>query len=391
MQPPVWGNVESARQLAGRDTRLGSDESLSRLSYQQDSYPDSLAVYTPDIVGFVYPGMHDDLHYSWRTTATLTRGADFDHFLVQFNPDTIAYHDTSQIVVTAVDYGNQEVNLNATTQLMFTLDSARFGSFINPTGQVVSSPLSGVNYSDARDGKVKFIDNGDSDTVSLKAVSLKVDGAQKTGRDTIYIGNVKLTFVDKNPRRIWPYIDEPDKGANRPGYNPKRSFAIQVRHPSGRSMKNQTLKVLTSFIPGSGGHLHTTSQDTVIHPASFQGKFWSQNSSGNPLGGLLIDSTGNVIIDSLQASPFSGSFIVTACLTSDTTVFDSVLLNVKVDSLVDFGTGSYWTLTGSTSDTGRNHPSNHWCTQKVKDSLQAGLHDFYDWPGLPGLTEHQSP
>jgi len=68
-------------------------------------------------------------------------------------------------------------------------------------------------------------------------------------------------------------------------------------------------------------------------------------------------------------------------MVSDTTIIDTVNLQVKVPGLIEFGTGDYWTLTGFTSNQGKNHLSNHWCTQKMKDSLSAALKDFYDWSG----------
>jgi len=62
---------------------------------------------------------------------------------------------------------------------------------------------------------------------------------------------------------------------------------------------------------------------------------------------------------------------------------DTVNLQVKVDGFVQFGTGD-WTLTGNTSYQGRNHLSNHWCTQSMKDSLTAAVEDFYYWTKSEG-------
>jgi len=68
---------------------------------------------------------------------------------------------------------------------------------------------------------------------------------------------------------------------------------------------------------------------------------------------------------------------VYAKLAADTTVFDSILLNVRADSLVQFGNSTHWHLTGFDGDPGGNHVSNHWCLQYVKDSLSAALDQFY--------------
>lgn len=312
----------------------------------------------------------------------------FAGFKVSTDIDSVSVLDTAKITVIAIRHDSSEVSISGNTLLTFTLDSTRLGTFIDTLGHPLSSPLSNVKYSDARAGKIRFAPNIIPDTTSFKSVMVRVDGASMTGFKQITVGKIKLRFVDKTPRRIWPYIDRADKGANRAGYKSSRAFAVKVNSPTGKPIKSHLLTARTSFISYSGGHLHTTSKDTTPHPPSLQGSFWTMNHPHNPLTGLTTDLNGSAVIDSFRAAPFSGKYIVTVNLGSDTTVFDSVLLYVRAladtsDTLVEFGTGDYWTLSGATSDTGKNHPSNHWCTQKMKDSLSAALKDFYDWSSLP--------
>ena len=85
------------------------------------------------------------------------------------------------------------------------------------------------------------------------------------------------------------------------------------------------------------------------------------------------------MVDSFIASEASGKFLFTAFLKADTTCGDTMQILVKVPDLVQFGTGTYWNLTGTTSDTGKNHLSNHWCTKSMKDSLSAAIKDFHDF------------
>lgn len=59
----------------------------------------------------------------------------------------------------------------------------------------------------------------------------------------------------------------------------------------------------------------------------------------------------------LAQSPFSGSNVVWAYLAADTTVRDSVEIQVHVDSLVGFEAGSYWLLTGVPGE--NSHGLNH--------------------------------
>ncbi|MEX1277269.1 MAG: hypothetical protein WEE20_15130, partial [Bacteroidota bacterium] len=67
-------------------------------------------------------------------------------------------------------------------------------------------------------------------------------------------------------------------------------------------------------------------------------------------------------------------------LVSDTTVMDTVQLTVRVPDLVDFSqiNTHIWNLTGAIAG---KHADNHWCTEKILDSLVAAVIDFYSWSG----------
>jgi len=315
----------------------------------------------------------------------------WDHYIVYASPDTIARKDTTKLTVIAVDYASYEVVIPSNTQLTFSLDSVQYGSFINASGQRVSSPLSGILYGDARAGRIKFFADGlDFQPDSFKTVHVQVSDGTRSGSGSVVIGRKKLRILDHSPWKIWPYLppqssNGDSRGADLPGYNPKRAFTIEVKDARGRLAQGQSVTILTSFIVGSGGHGHAKSKDTVMS-RTLQGSFWKQGISDNPLSGLITDANGRLLIDSLRASQFSGAYIVTARLAEDTTVFDTVRLSIRIDNLVEFGSGSYWDLAGvpGNDSVGMNHISNHWCTQMMKDTLAALAQAFYEWTADEG-------
>ena len=203
----------------------------------------------------------------------------------------------------------------------------------------------------------------------------------------------QLKIVDHSPWMIWPYLPpqvnkngtKEGRGADRPGYNPKRNFSILVQDGSGQPLRNEEVSIFTRFEEESGGHGHGGFADTggtipalKTMPDSLQGLFYRNGIGKNPLI-FTTDEKGVALVDSFRASQGSGKFLITARLISDTTIMDTVNLQVNVPGLVDFGTGDYWNLTGTTSRMGRNHLSNHWCTQKMADSMKAVLKAFHTW------------
>jgi hypothetical protein len=203
---------------------------------------------------------------------------------------------------------------------------------------------------------------------------------QYYGLTEVTVRKPVLKILDHSPWTIWPYLppqnDGASRGADLPGYKPKRAFTIQVLKKDGTPLPNKRVKIATSFTSQSGGHQHTNG--TIELPLGLtQGWFYGQGyQKVNPII-LITDANGLAVIDSFIASQASGKFLITARMQSDTTVFDTVNIQVKVPGFVEFGTGDYWYLSGSIP----NHPSNHWCVQTMKDSLSAALNDFYDWSG----------
>ena len=215
-------------------------------------------------------------------------------------------------------------------------------------------------------------------------------GAIHWGLATLKVGKNVLKILDHAPWTIWPslptYVKKNDKsresrGADRPGYMPRRSFRIQLLNASNQPVKDEEIVVRTTFEKESGGHSHQNGEKALNQ--NMQGTFYSGGKGSNPFpqnnDHLKTDQNGIVVIDSMVASEASGKYLITAMMRTDTTVCDTVRLTVRVPGLVEFGTGAYWRPTGNTSPDGQNHPSNHWCHPKMKDSLTAALKVFYKW------------
>jgi|GEM_PF-6942757 len=196
-----------------------------------------------------------------------------------------------------------------------------------------------------------------------------------------------LKILNHQPWVIWPSLPpqidkngaKESRGADRPGYIPTRPFSILALDEMGKPLVNAAVTIKTTFTSKTGGHGHVNGK--VDLPQSSQGEFWGQRDHDNPLIDLITDENGTVQIDSFTNHQVSGSYIVTAFLQADSTVKDTVQLTVQVPNLVDFSliNTSIWSLTGTITDMGKNHLSNHWCSQKTFDSLTAAMVQFHSW------------
>jgi hypothetical protein len=174
-------------------------------------------------------------------------------------------------------------------------------------------------------------------------------------------GAAELRIVDHAPWTIWPHLPPQSngrsRGADRPGYDPKRSFTIEVRNSSGQPIINEEVEIKAEFVPFTGGHEHNSPS---LQP-NRQGTFYGQARSGNPVTGLMTDADGRVVIDSLIASQVSGVYLVTASLASNPEVKDTVHLSVRVPGLVPLPYGANYVLIGKFGEPGvtSRHVENH--------------------------------
>ena len=199
---------------------------------------------------------------------------------------------------------------------------------------------------------------------------------RKSGRGVVGMGTKKqLRIVEHAPWTIWPHLPPQgngrSRGADRPGYDPKRSFTIEVLDGSGQPLADEIVQIKAEFVPFTGGHEHNNPPLLQTH----QGTFYGQEKNGNPLVGLVTDPDGIVLIDSLVASQVAGRYLVTASLKADSTVRDTVQLTVRVPGLellpdID---PVYQKIGGTSKHLGppiSSTDNNHWATQEVVVSLQ---------------------
>ena len=206
----------------------------------------------------------------------------------------------------------------------------------------------------------------------------------------IHLLDTVVTIVEHTPHEIWPYLPDQhngdSRGADRPGYDPKRGFSITVRDPLGRPVPGVQVRIGSQFDSLSRGHEH----NKPILPADRSGLFYKAGTGSNPKT-LTTDSAGTAVVDSFRTSQIGGRFLITASLASDSTKKDTVNLNVRAPNLIDFAAiqTNYWGLTGNSGltsysgcpNTPIRHPSNHWGTQAMADALQIVLIRFLQWGG----------
>ena len=201
-----------------------------------------------------------------------------------------------------------------------------------------------------------------------------------SGQDSVTIKKPVLKIRDHSPWIIWPYLPGKTK-VGRSGYQPIRNFDIQLTDGLGNPIPGKQIKIFTEYKETSGGHQHN--YGIVQLDQNKQGFFYGQGQvKQNPII-LITNQKGIAKIDSFIASQISGAYVITAALDSDITVYDTVQLQVRVPSLVNFrnliflDTRPY---TFAQSDTGAaNHPDNNWCTAEMGDSLYLSIIDFYFW------------
>ena len=201
--------------------------------------------------------------------------------------------------------------------------------------------------------------------------------------------NISLQILVHSPWSLWPYLPQQrngkSRGADRPGYNAKRSFRILVLDGSNEPAKNEVVRISTMFQDGSGGHQHAFGEPHLPEGTT-QGVLYGQNKGGNPLT-LSTDENGFAVVDLFIASQISGKYLVTASLASDPTTKDTVNLEVRVPGLVDFRdliVLNERPFTFAQSDTGTgNHPNNTWCATEMGNRLFLGILDFYEWTRSP--------
>ena len=244
---------------------------------------------------------------------------------------------------------------------------------------------------------VKSIKGPKGSIIKPQALSLATLKALQEQSCEIKAGTVtkpELKILAHAPWTLWPYLPAEDKGgasrgANLPGYNPKRTFKIQVLDGDKNPLSYKEVKIATTFISQSGGHQHTNGT-IELPPGLKQGWFYGQGQwKINPLI-LTTDAHGVADVELFIASEFSGQYLVTASLVSDASIKDTVNLQVKVPGLMNsknYATSELlWTFEQKDKEIGANHTSPYWLRPEVCDSLFVAAVKWNDWCTKKGYT-----
>jgi hypothetical protein len=203
-----------------------------------------------------------------------------------------------------------------------------------------------------------------------------------------------LKILYRDPIEIWPslpatILKNESRGADLPGYLPKRSIYAKLFDEDNNPVKGKIVRFETKFIVGSGGHTHNGNGATRELPLSLQGKFYSEKGGVNPIE-LVTDNNGIVRIDSFIASEVSGLYLIKASMREKPDVMDTLTIKVRVPGLAPQSL-YYITLPDSAAtdlmctfdqtDTSmyNKHASPYWMKPTVADSLFAAITDFYLW------------
>ncbi len=120
---------------------------------------------------------------SAQRTILLVREQLLTSFRVNLIPDTLAHNDTLTIRVQALDEIGKPMVLPDDYALFFYLDAngEQYGNFLAPGSTEPQKSLSGVNYGDAKNGKVRYT----------------ADGTTADSLSPILIGVIKISFRPK--------------------------------------------------------------------------------------------------------------------------------------------------------------------------------------------------
>jgi hypothetical protein len=261
--------------------------------------------------------------------------------------------------------------------LSISLDSAQYGAFINPAGQRVPSPLNGVLYSDARAGKVKFVADGlKPASLPLPASKLRASSTELQGADTVCF-NARVLHLTTGRRVFRPLLNahniidptdpEPDVKKKRRLLDLRRVDTTRVvarlTDLLGRPMGGDSLIMLASVRPMSGGHDHDT-----LRPL---GRFMIAVGETVAVARVRTDLNGSASI--VYRSSGIGGIDSIRVRSKNGRDSSAIALDLRIANLQLLGAGSHYELIGAYGQgavTSR-HTVNHFGTSDLLQKLQA--------------------
>jgi len=309
-------------------------------------------------------------------------------FRISVNPDTLTHGDTAIVTITALDGQGQEMALAGTTPLNVSIDSTQYGAFINPAGQRVPSPLTGILYSDtgilysdARAGKVKFVADGlKPASLPLPASRLIVSSTELHGADTMYF-NARVLTLETGRDTLRPLRDADNLGPRNArvldfGSVDTTRIELALSDLLDRPLSGRMISVRCSAVDTSGGHDHQMSHRGT-RP---RGRFRTPGGDTVETFSGQTNAHGKIILTYLS-SGIGGIDSLEAVLTGEC---DSVrhTITLLVRGLQLLTIGDHYVLTGAYPSPGVNseHGTNHFgrpgVVQSIRD-LSDSVHSKY--------------
>ena len=299
--------------------------------------------------------------------------AQFDHFEVKVERDTVAFTESAKIFVQAKDASDQNVELAADKLVTLSVTTnTDYGTFIdqnNDTLKTTPVKLEHIPYGDAKAGLIQFaaVKKNPADPLLCKVkVELESDPT-KTGEGEVPVVEQTLKIVMEGERKVEPRNLLGRSTPAAPTNANKKEFKVQLTRNKA-AVVGHSFQLTNDYIDGTGGHDHLTLRRT--RNRDNYGWFILKRTNGvsdSPYDGQTQDD-GRETFD--YVSSFFGDRIRLRVETTQPNkkqfLWDTLSLVEKVDGLVLFsGAGSY-SLKGEKPA----HPNNHYlCSRAAVDSL----------------------
>ncbi len=187
--------------------------------------------------------------------------AQFDHFEVKVERDTVAFTESAKIFVQAKDASDQNVELAADKLVTLSVTTnTDYGTFIdqnNDTLKTTPVKLEHIPYGDAIAGLIQFaaVKKNPTDPLLCKVkVELESDPT-KTGEGEVPVVEQTLKIVMEGERKVEPMNLSGSSKPQKPKTANKKEFIIQLTRNKD-AVRNYVFSLSNENVDGSGGHDH---------------------------------------------------------------------------------------------------------------------------------------
>jgi hypothetical protein len=311
-------------------------------------------------------------------TLHVARGAWFQ---TTVTPDTVLHGDTAVVTVIAKDKDGNNAWLPDTTHISLSLDSTRLGSFMDESGQKHASPYGGCMYGDVRQGRVRFVADGERVLVVTRS-TVRSACSDLFGTADLWLNGFKMV-VQTGRDTLQPLGDADNmgpRGARVIDFSRADTTRVEltVTDLRDRPVQGKIAALKTSAQPTSGGHDHEDSTLTT-HPRP-RGRFMQANGDTLSTYSGATNASGKISITYLS-SGFGGIDSIIGYLSGRRdTVRRGIIL--RVPGLQQLGAGSHYVLIGAYPGVPSQHRTNHYGKSTLIQKLLALSDSVYADSGI---------